>query len=58
MIASQFMFTSISNATVTGTTKYTEKEVTDGKTMYMLVTNPNNGRILGFAKNSGVKLIL
>lgn len=57
VIASQFMFTSISNAAATGITKYTEKEVTDGKTTYMLVTNPNNGKTLGFAKNSGVKLI-
>ncbi|AGF59116.1 beta-glucosidase [Clostridium saccharoperbutylacetonicum] len=55
VISSQFMFTTIAKAA--DPVKYTEKEVTDGKTTYMLVTNPNNGKELGYSKNSGVKLI-
>jgi beta-glucosidase len=37
--------------------KYTEKEINDGKTTHVVVTNPNNGKTLGYLKISGVKLI-
>ena len=57
VVTSQFMFTPIVNAATTGANKYTEKEITDGKTTYMLVTNPNDGETLGYTKSSGVKLI-
>lgn len=57
VIASQCMLAPIAKASVTETSKYTEKEITDGKTAYMLVTNPNNGKELGYSKSSGVKLI-
>lgn len=57
VVSSQFMITSTVNASTTGQVKYTEKEVSDGTTSYMLVTNPNNGKELGYSKNSGVKII-
>lgn len=56
IIASQLMFSMV-NAITPGQTKYIEKEINDGKTTYVLVTNPNNGKTLGYSKASGVKLI-
>jgi len=57
VITSQFMFASGVRAATTGITKYAEKEITDGTTTYMLVTNPSDGKTLGYSKTSGVKLI-
>ncbi len=49
---------SIANAAkVNNKTKYTTREITNEKTNYMLVTNPNGGEKLGYSKDSGVKLI-
>ena len=36
---------------------YTVEEISDGKTTFNLVTNPNNGAILSYAKENGVDLL-
>lgn len=58
MIFSQFIVISMAETNSSShPLKYTEKEMNDGKTSYILVMNPNNGKSLGYSKNSGVKLI-
>ena len=37
--------------------RYTTEEKTDGKTSFILVTNPHDGAILSYAKDSGVSLL-
>lgn len=38
-------------------TKYTLTEKTDGKTPFIVVTNPNGGETLSYAKESGISLL-
>lgn len=54
VISSQFMFTTIAKAAADEPVKYAEKEVTDGKSTYMLVTNLIMGRNWGIQKIQGL----
>ncbi|TCL71540.1 beta-glucosidase [Hydrogenispora ethanolica] len=56
VLVSQIMLASMANAEAVRA-KYTTKEIHDGKTTYILVTNPNHGKTLGYSKTSGVKLL-
>ncbi|MDR2534464.1 MAG: glycoside hydrolase family 3 C-terminal domain-containing protein [Treponema sp.] len=55
--ALSLVFSGCASSKVKELTKYAVKEVKTGNTTHIVVTNPKNGPVLGYAKNSGLKLL-